>query len=85
MVQKTISLPEPLYERLKARKKPDETFPDLIDRLLGASESTEKTPISSFFGQLHESDPDEWDTIEKDIYESRLNAKESSNVEFGDE
>jgi predicted CopG family antitoxin len=31
----TISLPEPVYERLRAEKRDDESFGDVIERLIG--------------------------------------------------
>lgn len=34
MGTKTIGIREEVYERLKARKRPDESFTDLIDRLV---------------------------------------------------
>ena len=36
MGTKTISIPEPVYDRLKAEKGDDESFGDAIDRLLGS-------------------------------------------------
>lgn len=33
MATKTIRVSEAVYERLKARKRPDESFSDLLDRL----------------------------------------------------
>lgn len=33
MGKKTIRVREDVYERLKARKRPDESFSDLLDRL----------------------------------------------------
>ncbi len=72
MGQKTISLPESLYKRLKAKKKPTETFPDLIERLLGETGEQKTPPISSLFGLLEENTEDEWDQIEQKIYADRL-------------
>lgn len=39
MGTKTIGLQEEVYERLRARKRPGESFTDLLDRLLEASEA----------------------------------------------
>lgn len=39
MATKTIGLHEDVYEALKARKRSDESFTDLVDRLLDESSS----------------------------------------------
>ncbi|MEZ3165296.1 antitoxin VapB family protein [Halorubrum sp. RMP-47] len=39
MSTKTIGVREEVYERLRARKRDDESFTDLIDRLIDESES----------------------------------------------
>jgi predicted CopG family antitoxin len=79
--QKTISLPEPLYNRLKAKKKPGENFPDVIARLLDQEEHHQKPPISKFFGILGE-DSEEWDKIEEDIYKNRLRKSGRDAINF---
>ncbi|TKX42810.1 antitoxin VapB family protein [Halorubrum sp. ARQ200] len=38
MATKTIGVREEVYERLRARKRDDESFTDLIDRLIDESE-----------------------------------------------
>ena len=72
MGQKIIALPERLYERLKLKKEPGETWPALIERLLNVWEPYAHPPISAFFGLLAEDDPEEWDRIEAQIYRDRL-------------
>ena len=71
MTQKTISLPEEVYNKLKARKKTKESFPDLILRLLNEDTKEEEKSIESFFGAFDE-DSDEWEDIEKRLYNNRL-------------
>lgn len=82
--QKTISLPEPLYNRLKAKKKPGENFQDVITRLLNQEEHHEKPPVSKFFGVLGD-DSDEWDKIEEEIYNDRSRESERDAIRFDDE
>ncbi len=72
MTQKTISLPKELYDRLKNKKKKNETFPELIQRLLMGEEKIKKRrhidDLEGAFGDTSE----EWDSIEKEIYQDRL-------------
>ena len=72
MTQKTIALPEELYDRLKTRKKKNETFPELIQRLLMEEEKNKMDrnidDLEGAFGDTSE----EWDSIEKEIYQNRL-------------
>lgn len=42
MATKTIRISEEVYERLKARKRPDESFSDLLDRLTDRRSTFEK-------------------------------------------
>ena len=48
MGTKTISIPESVYDRLKAEKGDDESFGDAIDRLLGSR------PLEEFWGAWRE-------------------------------
>jgi predicted CopG family antitoxin len=82
--QKTISLPENLYNRLKAKKKPGENFPDVIARLLDQEEHHQKPPITKFFGILGD-DSEEWDKIEDGIYKNRLRKSDRDEIKFEDE
>ena len=41
MGAKNISIPEDVYEKLREERRPDESFGDAIDRLLGRSELAE--------------------------------------------
>ncbi|MCF2140579.1 MAG: antitoxin VapB family protein [Candidatus Lokiarchaeota archaeon] len=76
MTQKTISLPENIYNSLKKRKKSKETFSDLISRLIKENDQKSSQPdISCFYGKLEEAEKGEWDEIEKKIYENRKASK----------
>ena len=65
MKNKTISLPEDIYNKLKQQKKKDESFPELIDRLVKEKKSKKKQ-LEALAGSLREDD--EWDQIIKDLY-----------------
>lgn len=64
MGTKTIGLRDDVYERLKARKREDESFSDLVDRLL--DETT--TDWRQGFGALPDQDAD---SLEQLVEESR--------------
>lgn len=68
MPNKTISLPEEIYFKLKREKRKGETFPELISRLL-KEKKNEETKLESVAGSLK--DDDEWDDILKKLYEDR--------------
>ncbi len=70
MVQKTISLTPETYKRLKTKKKPNESFSELVDRLLDFKKDlNKKENFKSFAGVLAEDD--EWDDIEKILEKAR--------------
>lgn len=64
MGTKTIGIGEEVYERLKSRKRDDESFTDLVDRLL------DETTVNwrEGFGTL---DPEQADELEKITERSR--------------
>ncbi len=68
MTNKTISLPEDLYDKLKKQKRNGESFPDLIDRLIKEKKS-KKQQLEALAGSLLEDK--EWDDIVHDIYKDR--------------
>lgn len=71
MTQKTISLPEEVYNLLKSKKRNDETFAEFFLRLLDEKELKEDNiPIESFFGSFEE-ETEEWEEIEKKLYKAR--------------
>jgi predicted CopG family antitoxin len=69
MTEKTISLPEDVYEKLKGKKRGNESFAQLILRLL--KQEKNKTSIEQLAG-IFEEDSSEWEEIEKKIYNDRL-------------
>jgi predicted CopG family antitoxin len=69
MTQKTISLPDEVYNDLKGEKREDESFAQEIERLLGRKKKAKN--IHKLAGIWKES-ADEWDQIEKGIYEDRI-------------
>ncbi len=80
MTQKTISLPEDVYLSLKRKKQENETFSDVIFRLLEQDKGKKDSDISKFFGMLEEDEDGEWDNIEKELYSERL--RPSKRKEF---
>ncbi|MHA1646304.1 MAG: antitoxin VapB family protein [Promethearchaeota archaeon] len=82
MTQKTISLPENIYFKLKRKKKKNETFPDLINRLLNEEEVREKKhkimDLAGAFGEESE----EWEKIEQDLYDARLQPSSRKTINF---
>ncbi|TFF87192.1 MAG: hypothetical protein EU549_05185 [Promethearchaeota archaeon] len=69
MKEKTILLPEDMCEKLKAEKRENESFAQLILRLL--KQGKNKTPIEQLAG-IFEDESSEWEEIEKKIYGDRL-------------
>ena len=69
MGTKTIGLRDDVYERLKARKREDESFTDLMDRLLDET----STDWRQEFGTLSKDDAHELATI---VAESRAQTSE---------
>jgi predicted CopG family antitoxin len=65
MGTKTIGLRDDVYERLKARKRKDESFTDLIDRLMDET----KPDWREEFGTLPEET--KGDELEEIVHESR--------------
>lgn len=62
MGTKTIGIREDVYERLKARKREDESFTDLVDRILDDATADWREG----FGTLAEGDADELERIVED-------------------
>jgi len=68
MTNKTISLPEDIYNRLKKQKRKGESFSDLIDRIL-KEKKVKRQKLEELAGCFK--DDDEWDEILNNIYEDR--------------
>lgn len=72
MKNKTISLPEEIYSKLKSKMRKNETFPNLIQRLLNDEEiREEKHKIMDLAGAFGDNSK-EWEKIEKELYKDRL-------------
>ena len=69
MSTKTISIRDDVHRRLVEAKRQDESFSDLIDRLL----KKESPDLSAFFGSLKNSDL--LDEIEEDSKRMRASAR----------
>ena len=82
MGQKTISLPEKLYSKLKSKKRENETFPDLITRLLNEEEQQQQKHHISDLAGAFEEDSDEWIKIEKELYKDRLRPSSRKGISF---
>lgn len=82
MTQKTISLPEEIYFKLKSKKRKNETFPDLIKRLLNDEEKREEDhkimDLAGAFGENSE----EWEKIEQELYKDRLRPSKRKAITF---
>ena len=74
MTQKTVSLSEEAYKKLRLVKKEGESFSQVILRLIERETSLN---VLDFAGAFEETS-DEWETIEKELYERR---KEKSRIE----
>ncbi|TFG18811.1 MAG: antitoxin [Promethearchaeota archaeon] len=73
MTQKTVSLSEEAYEKLRRVKKEGESFSQVIIRLIKRDENVS---VLDFAGSFSEGSK-EWESIEKEIYNRR---KEKSRV-----
>ena len=70
MTQKTISLPEDVYDKLKQKKRENETFTQLINRLMSDDTNQEENiPFEAFIGVFK--DDNEWDAIEQQLRDVR--------------
>ncbi|SEH13395.1 Predicted antitoxin, CopG family [Natronorubrum sediminis] len=81
MGAKTIGIREDVYERLKARKREDESFTDLMDRLL------DDTTVDwrEGFGTLSEGEADELEQIVADSREQTSDGLSTRQQEALDE
>ena len=68
---KVISLSNEAYERMKAAKKPGESFSDVVIKVIGR---TKKKPLSDFLGKWAGSE-EEFEKIKKTLEEDRKKFK----------
>jgi predicted CopG family antitoxin len=82
MGQKTISLPSEVYFKLKDKKKSGETFPDLIKRLIDEDDKRIQTHSIMDLAGAFGDESDEWEKIEKELYEDRLRPSSRKKISF---
>ena len=78
MTQKTISLSEEAYNKLKKSKKKNESFSKTILRILGKQDNSD---IMSLAGAFNENS-DEWEKIEKILYKNRIDESDLDKEEI---
>lgn len=71
MTQKTISLNEKAYKKLKNLKKRGETYSDLVLRLSASQEQSDEDDILLKLIGSFKGDADYWEKIEQQIQQSR--------------
>ena len=76
MTQKTVSLSEEAYEKLRRVKKKGESFSQVILRLIDRKSNLH---ILDFAGAFEEGS-EEWETIENEIYERRTEKSRISSL-----
>lgn len=79
MTQKTIDISEEVYKKLEKLKSKDESISNFILRLINEKEISNS--IEEFAG-VFEEDSEEWEEIEKILYEDRLKSKSYRDIEL---
>jgi predicted CopG family antitoxin len=69
MTQRTISLSDDVYNDLKNEKRDNESFCQVIERMLGKKKKANK--ILKLYG-VWKDQGDEWNRIEEEIYRDRI-------------
>jgi len=79
MTHRTIDLPEHIYKELIKLKQKDESVSEVISRLI-----KKEKPIKSIkkFAGIFQNSSDEWESIEKTIYNDRLRQTEERPLKF---
>ena len=78
-------MPEELYLKLKAKKELNESFPDLIRRLLKEQENLESKHHIEDLAGAFDDESDEWEKITEELYQDRLRPSNRKNVTFEDD
>ena len=71
MTQKTISLNEKAYKKMKKLKKEGESYSDLVLRLCSSKEQSDEEDILLKLIGAFKEDSDYWEKVEKQILASR--------------
>ncbi len=79
MTNKSIDISKEVYKKLEELKLKDESFSKLIHRLINKNEISNS--IEEFAGAFEE-DSEEWEQIEKILYEDRLKSKSYRKIEL---
>jgi len=79
MTQKTIDISEEVYKKITELKLKNESISNFILRLINEKKTTNS--IEEFAGAFEE-DSEEWEKIEKILYENRLKSKSYRDIEL---
>ena len=79
MTHKTIDISEEVYKKLKKLKSKDESISNFILRFINEKEISNS--IEEFAG-IFEDNSEEWEEIEKILYEDRLKSKSYRDIEL---
>lgn len=80
MTQK-IDISDKVYKKLLKLKKADESFSKLILRIINKREKEKINHIEEFAG-IFEEDSEEWEKIEKLLYEDRLKSRTNQIIDI---
>lgn len=79
MTDKSINISEEVYKKLTELKHKDESISSFILRLL---DKKKMSYLNNESGVRTEEDSEEWEKIEKIIYEDRLKGKDFRDIEI---
>jgi len=79
MTHKTIDITEEVYKKIAELKLKNESMSNFILRLINEKKQTNS--IEEFAGAFEE-DSEEWEKIEKILYEDRLKSKSYRDIEL---
>ena len=74
MTQKTIDISEDVYKKIKDLKQKDESISNFILRLINEKKINLNEDLEGSF--------EDWEKIEKILYEDRLKSKASRDIEL---
>lgn len=79
MTDRTINLPEHVYDDIMELKDKNESISDFIARLI--KKKQHKKSITQFAG-IFEDSSEEWEKIEKKLYDDRLRQSNERTIKF---
>jgi predicted CopG family antitoxin len=82
MTDRTINLPEHVYDDIMELKDKNESISDFIARLIKKKQL--KKSITQFAGifEIFEDSSEEWEKIEKKLYDDRLRQSNERTIKF---